>query len=573
EHKAPIFFPRDIQNLFPKDTFLKDKTLHSYYGLPLFSSTDEIIGHLVMFGEEELELNWIPENTLLHFSRHVAFELERSIYESKQAQSLARFQALAKSAPMGIVLADPLGNIQYTNPAFSEIIGYKIEEIINKSFKDFTLEEDIDSNVTNLRKVVKGEKAFINLYKRYQHKDGKLIWAKVTISSMLPKGSKEPEVIAIIEDITEKVNRDQEVKRMNEAFEQQRLLMLEGERVSKSSSWIFDLELKELIPSPGLAKLYGLEEFPGDSDELYLQIIDTLNTADLDKIREVTKVSMEVGGTQILDYPIHFPDGSKKWLRSTYTNWDQGTKVMGTTMDVTQEKNTHNKLLKTQEELEQWIYSVTHDLRTPLGHIEGFSEWLMEEAIDKLSEDGISYLQSIISASERIDRMTRDLLEYAWTRKVSLQKIWVDLNKVLKKSRNNIAPKRSYPDIQWDISPLPKVYADKSMMFSLIENLLSNAVKYSKDSTPPQIRIWAEEEPNKVFIHFQDNGIGFDMNEADRLFNFFERLHPGKEYEGSGVGLANVQQILLRHKGNIIAKGKAGKGAVFTVYLPMDQAR
>lgn len=569
EHRAPIFFPNNIQHLFPKDTFLQDKSLHSYYGLPLFNSADEIIGHLVMFGEEQMELDWIPERTLIHFSRHVAFELERSIYEDKQAKSLARFQTLAKSAPMGIVLADPRGNIHYANLAFSEIIGYEIEEIINKSFKDFTYENDLSSNLTTLREVVSGERAFVNLHKRYRHKDGSLVWAKVTISSMLPKGNSEPEVIAIIEDITEKVHREQEVNRINEAYEQQRLLLVEGERVAKSSSWILDLNSKELVPSPGLAKLYELE----DSDELYQQIIEKLSSRDLERIKQVAISSREKGGTQILDYQIPLADGKVKWLRSTYTKWDQGSKLMGTTMDVTEEKNTLNELLKTQEELEQWIYSVTHDLRTPLGHIEGFSEWLMEEAKYKLSTDGISYLEGIISASERIDIMTRDLLEYAWNRKVSLQREWVDLNKVIKDSKKSLAPKRNAPEITWEIENLPKVYADRSMMYNLIDNLLSNAIKYSKDSEPPHIKVWADVEPNKVFIHFEDNGVGFDMKEADRLFNFFERLHHGKEYQGSGVGLANVQQILLRHNGNISAKGETGKGAVFTVYLPLDHCK
>ena len=169
--------------------------------------------------------------------------------------------------------------------------------------------------------------------------------------------------------------------------------------------------------------------------------------------------------------------------------------------------------------------------------------------------------------------MTRDLLEYAWTRKVSLQREWVDLNKVLKDSKKSLAPKRNFPQIKWEIEELPEVYADRSMMYSLMDNLLSNAVKYSKDTNPPIIKVWAEVEPNKVFIHFEDNGVGFDMKEAYRLFNFFERLHHGKEYKGSGVGLANVQQILLRHNGNISAKGELGKGAVFTVYLPLDHCK
>ncbi len=188
----------------------------------------------------------------------------------------------------------------------------------------------------------------------------------------------------------------------------------------------------------------------------------------------------------------------------------------------------------------------------------------MEEAKYKLSADGISYLNGIISASERIDLMTRDLLEYAWTRKVSLHKDWVDLNEVLVESKNSLASSRNFPRIQWEIEDLPKVYADRSMMYSMMDNLLSNALKYSQDATPPIIKIWAETEPNKVFIHFQDNGVGFDMKEADRLFNFFERLHHGKKYKGSGVGLANVQQILLRHKGNISAKGEPVKEQ----YLP-----
>ncbi|RQH17209.1 PAS domain S-box protein [Okeania hirsuta] len=184
-----------------------------------------------MFGEEEMEIDWIPKHTLIHFSRHVAFELERAIYEAKQAKSLARFQTLAKSAPMGIVLADPKGNIQFANPAFSDIIGYEVKEIIDKSFKDFTLEEDIDSNIGDLRQVAEGEKGFISITKRYRHKKGNVIWAKVTISSMLPKGSKQPEVIAIIEDITDKVHREQEVNRINAAYEQQRLLMVAGKKL------------------------------------------------------------------------------------------------------------------------------------------------------------------------------------------------------------------------------------------------------------------------------------------------------------------------------------------------------
>ncbi|MDW3652232.1 MAG: PAS domain S-box protein [Bacteroidia bacterium] len=573
EHRAPVFFPRNIQTLFPKDTFLQDKILHSYYGLPLFDSAEEIIGHLVMFGEEEMELDWIPETTLIHFSRHVAFELERSIYEDRQVQSLKRFQTLAQNAPMGICLCSTEGIIQFTNPAYSQIIGYEIPEIQGQAFKKFTHEDDVNSNLGLFKEVVSGEKTSADFVKRYIHKNGEIIYVKMTISRMLLTGEKEIEVIAIIENISEQVFKDQEVKRINKAFEQQRLLMLEGERVSKSSSWIFDLESKKLTPSPGLPKLYELEEFSKNPDELYQQIISRLSSDDLAKIQAVASKSKDLKESQSLDYQIHLPDGHSKWLRSTYTNWDQGTKLMGTTKDVTLEINTLNELIKTQDELEQWIYSVTHDLRTPLAHIEGFSEWLMEEAKDKLSTEGISYLQGIISASERIDLMTRDLLEYAWTRKVSLQRSWVDLNKVLRNSRKSIAPKRSFPHIQWEISRLPKVYADKSMMYSMMDNLISNAIKYSQDSDPPIIKIWAEEEPNKVFVHFQDNGVGFDMKEADRLFNFFERLHTGQKYTGSGVGLANVQQILLRHEGNISAKGEIGKGAVFTICLPMNHCK
>lgn len=221
------------------------------------------------------------------------------------------------------------------------------------------------------------------------------------------------------------------------------------------------------------------------------------------------------------------------------------------------------------KELEAFSYSVSHDLRAPLRHIDGFVDMLRKDPTQNSSASSRRYLGIISDAAKRMGMLIDDLLVFSRMGRSEMRRINVKTDELVAEVMREMAGDFENRNIEWDISPLPEVNGDRAMLKQVWVNLISNAVKYSRKREPAKIKIGCREKKSRELeFSVQDNGAGFDMNYIDKLFGVFQRLHLNEEFEGTGIGLANVRRIIMRHGGKAWAEGKVNAGATFYFTLP-----
>jgi PAS domain S-box-containing protein len=228
-----------------------------------------------------------------------------------------------------------------------------------------------------------------------------------------------------------------------------------------------------------------------------------------------------------------------------------------------------NQQLRTaNQELESFSYSVSHDLRTPLRHIEGFVKMLNKQAGEKLDERDHRYLSIIADSARQMGVLIDDLLAFSRMSRTELRRSKVALDSLVHEAVNTTQMETNGRRIKWKIGKLPEVEADAAMLRQVWVNLIANAVKYSRSRDPAEIEIGCRAHNGEFVLFVRDNGVGFDMQYVDKLFGVFQRLHHADEFEGTGIGLANVRRIVSRHGGRTWAEGKVDGGATFFFSLP-----
>jgi PAS domain S-box-containing protein len=228
------------------------------------------------------------------------------------------------------------------------------------------------------------------------------------------------------------------------------------------------------------------------------------------------------------------------------------------------------------KELEAFTYSVSHDLRAPLRHISGFSSLLSERVEGSLDEKSRHYVDTIATSVAKMGVLIDDLLQFSRSGRTEVQVTNVDMEQALSEVLEPLRLETADRDIEWSIGPLPRVVGDHGLLRQVWSNLVGNAVKFSRDKPTARIEIGVMdrdgESPNGAPIedvfYVRDNGAGFDMQYADKLFGVFQRLHSSTEFEGTGIGLANVQRIVHRLGGRVWAEAELDNGATFYFALP-----
>jgi light-regulated signal transduction histidine kinase (bacteriophytochrome) len=227
------------------------------------------------------------------------------------------------------------------------------------------------------------------------------------------------------------------------------------------------------------------------------------------------------------------------------------------------------ELERKNRELEAFSYSVSHDLRAPLRHVIGFVELLRQDAVPSLSEKSLQHLTTISQSAKRMGNLIDDLLAFSHVGRAAMQKVDVNLDELVREALGDFQAETKGRKIAWNIHPLPPVRADRALLRMALVNLISNAVKFTSRRTEAKIEIGCAPNGNsETVIFIRDNGAGFDPQYADKLFGVFQRLHSQTEFEGTGVGLANVQRIILRHGGRVWAEGIVDSGATFYFSIP-----
>jgi len=351
---------------------------------------------------------------------------------------------------------------------------------------------------------------------------------------------------------------------------------------------LIDGEQRVVMHNAAFAELYGI------GDEIRGQKLDAVGEGAWDNAETLRRLhDVLARGRELWDYRLSQPtvDGIERTMllnarRMPLPDRDDAV-VLVTASDVTAQTISERQIRELNQqlegkveqvsdvnrELEAFSYSVSHDLRAPLRHIAGFADKLGRHLGENVDEKTAHYLGVIGSSARRMSALIDDLLVYSRLGRSAMRLQSVDLQSMVADTRamldSNAAAEQPGHRIEWRITPLPIVIGDENMLRQVWLNLLGNAVKYSSGSEPALIEVDCRRTDDGGYAFtVRDNGAGFDMQYAGKLFGVFQRLHSASEFPGTGVGLASVRRVLGRHGGRIWAEAEPGKGAAFHFTLP-----
>ncbi|MDB6022634.1 MAG: aphA [Pedosphaera sp.] len=313
--------------------------------------------------------------------------------------------------------------------------------------------------------------------------------------------------------------------------------------------------------------------------------------ADQSKVKAAINEAVRTKAPFELEHRVRRADGTVGWTHSHAVpiRDTEGEIVewFGTASDITERRRAAEEISQLNLQLEQRViertaqlqgandeldafsYSVSHDLRAPLRHVMGYAELLQKDDGPQLSEKGIRHLGAICEAGQKMANLIDDLLAFARIGKSELKKSPVNLNQLVREVLADGELDTKERDVVWEILPLPTVLADRALLRQVLVNLISNAIKFTSERPRAEIKIGcAPEGDTETVIFVCDNGAGFNQLYGDKLFEVFQRLHSESEFEGTGIGLANVRRIIQRHGGRTWAEGVMGAGATFYFSIP-----
>lgn len=376
-------------------------------------------------------------------------------------------------------------------------------------------------------------------------------------------------------------NRTEELKQMNERFSL-------AVRAASLGVWDWDVLKDELIWDDRMYELYGVkrEVFSG-AYETWLKGVHPEDRAASEEILNQARRGERPYNTE---FRVVWPDNSIHYLKAygQFVRDENGTplRMTGINYDISDLKQAEEDLRQLNQELEQRVtertaqleatnkeleafaYTVSHDLRAPLRHIDSFLELLQRRLAGALDERSRHYIVTIAESARRMGELIDDLLSFSRMARSELAKRPVDLGALVREIVGEFEPELRGRSISWRIAALPIVTGDKAMLRLVLVNFLANALKFTRTCQSAEIEVGCriDEKETVVFIH--DNGVGFDMTYVDKLFGVFQRLHRADEFEGSGIGLATVRRIIQRHGGRVWAEGQINQGATFYFSLP-----
>jgi PAS domain S-box-containing protein len=313
------------------------------------------------------------------------------------------------------------------------------------------------------------------------------------------------------------------------------------------------------------------EDLPAELDKFGDLIAERISTYSIEKrvIRKDGQVAWVAAAKNLMRGPAGEPGYHIAVLEDITARKEAEAEVHRLTE--TLERRVAERTAQLQEanrELESFSYSVSHDLRAPLRHIDGFAQLLARQAHDKLDPKSVHYLKTITETVKHAGTLVDDLLAFSRMGRSEMRRSEVDVSRLVQEVRRSLEPEVADRAIDWKVDSLPVVPADPAMLRTVLQNLLANAVKFTRLRPRACIEIGCREEAEEFVFFVRDNGVGFDAKYTEKLFGVFQRLHRPEEFEGTGIGLANVRRVVHRHGGRTWAEGTVGVGATFWFSLP-----
>ena len=525
--------------------------------------------------EEEIrKLNQELEQRVIERTAELAAkykELEQEIAERKQAEAALRRQAqLLEQVHDSVISTDLNGIVQTWNAGAERIYGYTAAEAIGQHIEflyfpedDALLEQQVLSPLHS-----KGAHEVILCNRR---KTGEAIFIDLRLSFAYDETGAPVGLIGCSNDVTERKQAEKALRESEERFRS----MIDQ---SPYQIMIHDPEGTIIDVNTTACKRLGYEH-----DELV-----RMTLLDIDPLVDASTraaIVREIGfGKPVVFESIHQTKSGERFpveIRSTRMILNGQERIVTSNIDITERKKTEEEIRQLNAELEQRVrertaqlkaankeleafsYSVSHDLRAPLRALASFSKILIEQHADALDPKAEHYLKRIQTNAIKMGVLVDDLLRFSRLSRQKLKTQTVEPTRIVQEVLAELCDMQEGCQVNIDIGALPPCQADPSLLKQVFANLLSNALKYTQAREAARIQVGASVENGQAVYFVADNGVGFDMQYADKLFGVFQRLHRAEDYEGTGVGLALVQRIIHRHGGRVWADAKPDHGATF----------
>lgn len=511
-------------------------------------------------------LNWIsvPHANTIYGSALDITELK--VKETILIESEKRFRTVFDNSPLGKITIHKNGAITNANHAFSEILGYCREEILNSRIFRFVYAGDQEKFNHEFSMLAENGAQRISFDAQLQKKSGEPVWCHFLGTMVKDPSTREAFFLTTIEDISE---RRKALQDLAESEENLKFALSSA----GAGTFLWDIKNNKNHWSDRTLEIFGLtrEEFRGKYEDWW----DLLHPED----KKIVQINLPkiLNNPKEYDYSIVHrairPDGKQIYiqLKSFIMRDDSGgaLKISGLVFDITTEKEAVNKLndalkelKRSNKELEQFAYVASHDLQEPLRKVKNFAELFKERFGAQIDERADKYIYYMVDGATRMQSLISDLLLYSRvnTRKKPFE--MTDINLVIEDVIGILELTINETNARITFDPLPTIFADSSQLVQVFQNLLSNAIKF-RGMEQPQVHISAEESKEEWIFSVRDNGIGIESQYADRIFQIFQQLHSKNEYTGTGIGLAICKKIVERHGGQIWFESELNQGTTF----------
>jgi signal transduction histidine kinase len=419
-----------------------------------------------------------------------------------------------------------------------------------------------------------------------------LVGRTAALGALLGPGEVRGRLLGIVRGAVHLFSDASERERIAQALERSEASLTEAQRIAHVGSWDLDPVADTLAWSAEIYRIFEID--PREFGASYASFLDAVHPEDRSRVHEAYTRSVAERTPYDLAHRLLMSDGRVKYVHERgetfYDPEGRPLRTIGTVQDVTERRRAEMDVERLNAELEQRVvarsaelaaanheleafaYTVSHDLRTPLRHITAFAELLRRQSVGALDEEGKRYLTLIDRSAREMGTLIDDLLSFSALGRAEIERAPVDLGRLVADVVGAHREETANRDVGWRIGDLPKVSGDGHLLRLAIDNLVSNALKFTQTRTHAEIEIGAVPSPTRAVLFVRDNGVGFDMQYAEKLFQVFRRLHPKGEFEGTGIGLATVRRIVERHGGETWAEGRVDGGATFYLSLPDLQA-
>ncbi len=493
----------------------------------------------------------------------------QDVTERKKAEEKLRFQArLLDAVGEAVIALDMEGKVLYWNRAAEEMYGWSSEEAMGCRLMEMVVSESLWGRAEDIAALVREGRDWTGEFV-VRHKDGTTFPVEGTSTPVFGEDGNFVGVIGVLRDITDRKEAEEALRESEQRFGS-------AFRDAAIGMALVGTDGRFLQVNRSLRRILGYSE--GELLEKTFQEITHPDDLETDVVHLHQLLAGELETYQKEKRYFHKEGHVVQVLLSVSLVHDEKGKPLyfvSQIQDVTERKLAETELMRrteelahTNAELEQFTYSVSHDLRAPLRSVDGFSQVLLEDYASGLDEEGQDYLRRVRAASQRMGELIDDLLELSRLNHSSVRKETVDLGVLAKAFADELRKSQPGRRVEFAIEEGLLVQGDRRLLRIALNQLLDNAWKFTQQHTRAKIELGVSQGDGEPTYFLRDDGAGFDMAYADKLFGPFQRLHSSTEFEGRGIGLAAVRRIIHRHGGRVWAEGAVGEGATFYFTLP-----